>query len=82
MLSTNAYASTRECFNVITSYPSSNPLPRYFDEVMLDCCDPLDKVTKEGIGLRKVACLALCNGAKVFMCFNMCTFCTIIISLA
>eukprot|EP01031_Cornospumella_fuschlensis_P026345 gene26345-31824_t len=38
---------------------------RYFDEVMLDCCDPLEKVTKEGIGLKKVACLALCNGATV-----------------
>eukprot|EP01031_Cornospumella_fuschlensis_P025986 gene25986-31379_t len=40
-------------------------IQRYFDEVMLDCCDPLEKVTKEGIGLKKVACLALCNGATV-----------------
>ncbi|KAG0454143.1 hypothetical protein HPP92_025447 [Vanilla planifolia] len=38
---------------------------RWFDESMLDCCEPLDKVKAEGIAFRKVACLARCSGAKV-----------------
>ncbi|KAL3029090.1 hypothetical protein AAZX31_03G146500 [Glycine max] len=38
---------------------------RWFDESMLDCCEPLAKVKLEGITFGKVACLARCNGAKV-----------------
>jgi glutathione gamma-glutamylcysteinyltransferase len=38
---------------------------RWFDESMLDCCEPLDKVKAEGITFGKVACLAHCSGAKV-----------------
>ncbi|PKA60595.1 Glutathione gamma-glutamylcysteinyltransferase 1 [Apostasia shenzhenica] len=38
---------------------------RWFDESMLDCCQPLDKVKEEGITFGKVACLAYCSGAKV-----------------
>ncbi|OVA13849.1 Phytochelatin synthase [Macleaya cordata] len=38
---------------------------RWFDESMLDCCEPLEKIKNEGITFAKVACLALCNGANV-----------------
>ncbi|PON34755.1 Phytochelatin synthase [Parasponia andersonii] len=38
---------------------------RWFDDSMLDCCEPLDKIQSEGITFGKVACLAHCNGAKV-----------------
>nr|XP_010935936.1 glutathione gamma-glutamylcysteinyltransferase 1 isoform X1 [Elaeis guineensis] len=38
---------------------------RWFDESMLDCCEPLKKVKAEGITFGKVACLAHCAGAKV-----------------
>ncbi|TKY62338.1 Glutathione gamma-glutamylcysteinyltransferase 3 [Spatholobus suberectus] len=38
---------------------------RWFDESMLDCCEPLAKIKSEGITFGKVACLARCNGAKV-----------------
>ncbi|KAG9445802.1 hypothetical protein H6P81_011930 [Aristolochia fimbriata] len=38
---------------------------RWFDESMLDCCEPLEKVKSEGITIGKVACLAKCAGAKV-----------------
>ncbi|CAO2161506.1 unnamed protein product [Urochloa humidicola] len=38
---------------------------RWFDESMLDCCAPLDKVKAEGITFGKVACLAHCAGADV-----------------
>ena len=38
---------------------------RWFDESMLDCCEPLDKVKAEGISFGKVACLAHCSGADV-----------------
>ncbi|RLM93537.1 glutathione gamma-glutamylcysteinyltransferase 1-like [Panicum miliaceum] len=38
---------------------------RWFDESMLDCCEPLDKVKAEGITFGKVACLARCSGAEV-----------------
>ncbi|XP_068654853.1 glutathione gamma-glutamylcysteinyltransferase 1 isoform X2 [Aristolochia californica] len=38
---------------------------RWFDESMLDCCEPLEKVKKEGITFGKVACLGHCAGAKV-----------------
>ncbi|KAF8663313.1 hypothetical protein HU200_055926 [Digitaria exilis] len=37
---------------------------RWFDESMLDCCEPLDKVKAEGITFGKVACLARCSGAN------------------
>lgn len=37
---------------------------RWFDESMLDCCTPLEKVQMEGITLGKVGCLARCNGAE------------------
>ncbi|WOL05169.1 hypothetical protein Cni_G13895 [Canna indica] len=38
---------------------------RWYDESMLDCCEPLEKVKAEGITFGKVACLAQCAGAKV-----------------
>ncbi|KAF8014210.1 hypothetical protein BT93_H0142 [Corymbia citriodora subsp. variegata] len=38
---------------------------RWFDESMLDCCEPLEKVKAEGISFGKVACLAQCVGAEV-----------------
>ncbi|KAK4281314.1 hypothetical protein QN277_012827 [Acacia crassicarpa] len=38
---------------------------RWFDDSMLDCCEPLAKIKEEGITFGKVACLAQCNGAKV-----------------
>ncbi|KAK7284137.1 hypothetical protein RJT34_18877 [Clitoria ternatea] len=38
---------------------------RWFDDSMLDCCEPLDKIKAKGITFGKVACLARCNGAKV-----------------
>ncbi|XP_020250398.1 glutathione gamma-glutamylcysteinyltransferase 1-like isoform X2 [Asparagus officinalis] len=38
---------------------------RWFDESMLDCCEPLEKIKAEGITFGKVACLAHCAGAKV-----------------
>ncbi|KAJ4844051.1 Glutathione gamma-glutamylcysteinyltransferase 1 [Turnera subulata] len=38
---------------------------RWFDENMLDCCEPLEKVKAEGISFGKLVCLAHCAGAKV-----------------
>lgn len=38
---------------------------RWFDESMLDCCEPLEKVKAKGIAFGKVVCLARCAGAKV-----------------
>ncbi|WOL05194.1 glutathione gamma-glutamylcysteinyltransferase 1 [Canna indica] len=38
---------------------------RWYDESMLDCCEPLEKVKAEGITFGKVVCLAQCAGAKV-----------------
>jgi len=38
---------------------------RWFDESMLDCCEPLDIVKLKGITLSKLGCLGRCNGAHV-----------------
>ncbi|GMH30899.1 hypothetical protein Nepgr_032742 [Nepenthes gracilis] len=38
---------------------------RWFDDTMLDCCEPLHKIKVKGISFRKLVCLAYCNGAKV-----------------
>ncbi|KAK8506117.1 hypothetical protein V6N13_002764 [Hibiscus sabdariffa] len=38
---------------------------RWFDDTMLDCCEPLEKIKSRGITFGKVACLAVCNGAQV-----------------
>nr|VDD24972.1 unnamed protein product [Brassica oleracea] len=38
---------------------------RWFDESMLDCCEPLEVVKAKGISFGKVVCLAHCTGAKV-----------------
>eukprot|EP00252_Welwitschia_mirabilis_P010212 TRINITY_DN23382_c0_g1_i1.p1 TRINITY_DN23382_c0_g1~~TRINITY_DN23382_c0_g1_i1.p1 ORF type:complete len:236 (-),score=38.53 TRINITY_DN23382_c0_g1_i1:32-739(-) len=38
---------------------------RWFDETMLDCCDPLEKVKVDGITFGKLVCLANCAGAKI-----------------
>ncbi|KAL8139159.1 hypothetical protein V2J09_005160 [Rumex salicifolius] len=38
---------------------------RWYDESMLDCCEPLEKVKDEGISFGKLASLARCAGAKV-----------------
>ncbi|KAL6208802.1 hypothetical protein ACLB2K_019747 [Fragaria x ananassa] len=42
---------------------------RWFDDSMLDCCEPLAKIKAEGITFGKVACLAHCNGAEYYFCF-------------
>ncbi|KAJ1416615.1 Phytochelatin synthase, N-terminal catalytic domain [Sesbania bispinosa] len=38
---------------------------RWFDESMLDCCEPLEKIKARGISFGKLVCLAHCAGAKV-----------------
>ncbi|KAA0048012.1 glutathione gamma-glutamylcysteinyltransferase 3-like [Cucumis melo var. makuwa] len=38
---------------------------RWFDETMLDCCEPLAKIKTNGITFDEAANLARCNGAKV-----------------
>ncbi|KAM1031965.1 glutathione gamma-glutamylcysteinyltransferase 1-like isoform X2 [Malus sylvestris] len=38
---------------------------RWFDESMLDCCEPLETVKVKGISFGKLVCLAHCAGAKV-----------------
>ncbi|KAL6968173.1 Glutathione gamma-glutamylcysteinyltransferase 1 [Sarracenia purpurea var. burkii] len=38
---------------------------RWYDESMLDCCEPLEKVKAAGISFGKLVCLAHCAGAKV-----------------
>ncbi|KAH9729222.1 glutathione gamma-glutamylcysteinyltransferase [Citrus sinensis] len=38
---------------------------RWFDDTMLDCCEPLSKIKDEGISFAKVAYSAYCNGANV-----------------
>ncbi|KAK9733309.1 hypothetical protein RND81_04G059200 [Saponaria officinalis] len=38
---------------------------RWFDDTMLDCYEPLEKVKVDGISFDKVVCLAQCNGARV-----------------
>mmetsp|Transcript_19329 Transcript_19329/g.27657 ORF Transcript_19329/g.27657 Transcript_19329/m.27657 type:complete len:301 (-) Transcript_19329:2146-3048(-) len=37
---------------------------RWFDDFMLDCCEPLEVVKMKGITLSKLSCLARCNGAR------------------
>jgi len=37
---------------------------RWFDESMLDCCEPLEVVRSKGLCLAKIDCLARCNGAR------------------
>ncbi|KAF5741836.1 hypothetical protein HS088_TW10G00842 [Tripterygium wilfordii] len=38
---------------------------RWFDESILDCCEPLEKIKAKGISFGKLVCLAHCAGAKV-----------------
>ena len=38
---------------------------RWFDESMLECCEPLEIVKDKGITFGKVVCLAHSSGAKV-----------------
>ena len=38
---------------------------RWFDESMLDCCEPLEQVKAKGISFGKLVCLAHCAGVKV-----------------
>ena len=38
---------------------------RWFDESMLDCYEPLEKVKSKGIFFGKLTCLAHCAGANV-----------------
>lgn len=52
------------CFYLISFNKLSGPW-RWFDESMLDCCEPLEKVKAKGISFGKVVCLAHCAGAKV-----------------
>lgn len=36
---------------------------RWYSEELLDCCDSLDSVRRDGMSLHRFACLARCNGA-------------------
>ncbi|XP_022758471.1 glutathione gamma-glutamylcysteinyltransferase 3-like isoform X4 [Durio zibethinus] len=47
-----------------TCHPRHGPW-RWFDDSMLDCCEPLEKIKSQGVTFGKVACLAVCNGAQV-----------------
>ncbi|KNC52791.1 phytochelatin synthase family protein [Thecamonas trahens ATCC 50062] len=38
---------------------------RWYDEELLDCCKPLDKIKEEGISFDEFACLAKCNALEV-----------------
>lgn len=38
---------------------------RWYHEEMLDCCEDIENVRKDGITFEKVACLARCNGLRV-----------------
>jgi len=38
---------------------------RYYNESLLDCCLPLERVARVGVTLPQAACLARCNGASV-----------------
>ncbi|TFJ83896.1 hypothetical protein NSK_004993 [Nannochloropsis salina CCMP1776] len=40
---------------------------RWFDESMLECCEPLEVVRERGICLGKLDCLARCNGATTVL---------------
>ncbi|KAL0552773.1 hypothetical protein IC582_011898 [Cucumis melo] len=40
---------------------------RWFDETMMDCCDPLEKIQTDGITFDKFASMARCNGAEVLV---------------
>jgi len=40
---------------------------RWFNDDMLDCCEPLERVRQRGISLDRFCCLAKCNGAEVEM---------------
>lgn len=42
---------------------------RWFDESMLDCCEPLDVIKVKGITITKLRCLAHCNGANTSLQF-------------
>lgn len=43
---------------------------RWFDESMLDCCQPLDVTRLKGLTLANLACLAHCNSAEVALKFG------------
>lgn len=38
---------------------------KWFDETMLDCCESLETIQKNGITWDKWVCLAMCNGADI-----------------
>jgi len=40
---------------------------RWFDESMLECCEPLEVVKSKGISMDKLDCLARCNGATTVL---------------
>ncbi len=40
---------------------------RWFDESMLECCEPLEVVRARGICISKLDCLARCNGAATVL---------------
>lgn len=40
---------------------------RWFDESMLECCEPLEVVRERGICIGKLDCLARCNGATTVL---------------
>ena len=42
---------------------------RWFDESMLNCCDPIERVKLKGISLPKLHCLARCQGASSLLKF-------------
>jgi len=43
---------------------------RWFDDFMLDCCEPLEVVKMKGITLPKLSCLAKCNGANSILKYS------------
>lgn len=44
---------------------------RWFDDSMLDCCEPIDVIKLNGITLPKLACVARCNNAGVELFFGV-----------
>ena len=42
---------------------------RWFDEAMLNCCDPIELIKLKGISLAKLHCLARCQGANSVLKF-------------
>ena len=44
---------------------------RWYDDSMLDCCEPIDLIKLNGITLAKLACVARCNSATVELVYGV-----------